>query len=102
MHTPFPPTFAQTINFITNTSTILSQPIEYLKGVGPLRGDLLKKELAIFSFNDLLHHFPYRHVDKTKVSKIIDLNASIEYAQVQGRLVYHETVGEKSSRRLIA
>jgi len=62
----------------------------------------LKKELAIFTFSDLLHHYPYRHVDKTKITKIIDLNASIEYAQVQGRLMHHETVGQGSAKRLIA
>ena len=49
-------------------SDILKSPIEYLKGVGPQRADLLKKELNIFTFNDLLNHFPYRHIDKTKVN----------------------------------
>ena len=80
----------------------MTHPIEYLKGVGPQRADLLKKELAIFTFNDLLQHYPYRHVDKTKISKIIDLNPSIEYAQVQGKLWHYETVGERSGKRLIA
>ena len=73
-----------------------------MKGVGPQRADLLKKELAIFTFNDLLQHYPYRHVDKTTVTKIIDLNPSMEYTQVQGKLWYFETVGEKSARRLVA
>jgi ATP-dependent DNA helicase RecG len=80
----------------------LAHPIEYLKGVGPQRADLLKKELAIFTFSDLLQHYPYRHVDKTKITKIIDLNPSMEYTQVQGKLWYYETVGEKSGRRLVA
>jgi ATP-dependent DNA helicase RecG len=44
----------------------------------------LKKELGIFTYNDLLHHFPYRHLDKTKVLKMSELNTSVEYAQVQG------------------
>lgn len=70
--------------------------------MGPHRADLLKKELAIFTFNDLLQHFPYRHIDKTKVTKIVDLNPSMEYAQVQGKLWYYETVGEKSAKRLVA
>jgi len=87
---------------IATSPNILAHPIEYLKGVGPQRADLLKKELAIFTFNDLLQHYPYRHVDKTKVTKIIDLNPSMEYAQVQGKLWYFETVGEKSVRRLVA
>ncbi|HVG13093.1 MAG TPA: OB-fold nucleic acid binding domain-containing protein, partial [Flavisolibacter sp.] len=76
--------------------------MEYLKGVGPQRGDLLKKELGIFLFNDLLHHFPYRHIDKTKILKIIDLNPAIEFAQLQGTLLYSEVTGEKAGKRLIA
>ncbi len=63
---------------------------------------MLKKELGIFTFNDLLHHFPFRHVDRTKIHKIIDLTLSIEYAQVKGVLLYSELVGEKSGKRLIA
>lgn len=62
----------------------------------------MKKELGIFTFADLLHHFPYRHIDKTKVQKIIDLTLSVEYAQVRGVLLYAEVVGEKSGKRLMA
>src|SRR4029078_13392679 len=87
---------------IATSPNILAHPIEYLKGVGPQRADLLKKELAIFTFGDLLFHFPYRHVDKTKVTHINDLNIGLEYAQVKGKLWYYETVGEKYSKRLIA
>ncbi|NCU06238.1 MAG: hypothetical protein GXC73_19960, partial [Chitinophagaceae bacterium] len=64
---------------------MLSSPIEYLKGVGPLRADLLKKELSIFTFGDLLEHFPYRHLDKTKVTPIAQVNMSMDYVQVAGR-----------------
>lgn len=70
--------------------------------MGPQRADLLKKELGIFTFNDLLHHFPYRHIDRTKIHKIIDLNITIEFAQLKGLLLYSEIVGEKSARRLTA
>src|SRR5689334_3450586 len=69
---------------ISFTSDILSNPIEYLKGVGPQRADLLKKELSIFTFSDLLQHFPYRHVDKTKVNAIRDINFQTEFIQVAG------------------
>jgi len=85
-----------------SVASILSQPIEYLKGVGPQRADLLKKELGIFSYQDLLHHFPFRHVDKTKVSTVASLNPQVEYVQVQGKLWYFEIVGEKAARRLVA
>lgn len=87
---------------IATSANILSHPIEYLKGVGPQRADILKKELGIFTFNDLLNHFPYRHVDKTKITRICDLHAGVEYAQVKGKLWYHETIGGGSAKRLIA
>lgn len=92
----------QTTSPIANLSSILSQPIEYLKGVGPLRADLLKKELGIFTYQDLLYLFPYRHIDKTSITKIEDLTSMTDYAQVQGKLWYHETVGAGSAKRLLA
>jgi ATP-dependent DNA helicase RecG len=80
----------------------LTSPIEYLKGVGPQRAELLKKELGIFTFNDLLEHFPYRHVDKTKVNLISDINFQTEFIQVAGLLINVEVTGDKRSRRLTA
>lgn len=87
---------------IASGENILANPIEYLKGVGPQRADLLKKELGIFTFADLLHHFPYRHVDKTRIMKIGELTAATDFAQVQGIIAYKEVLGEKSARRLVA
>ncbi|HEX8279335.1 MAG TPA: hypothetical protein VF540_11595, partial [Segetibacter sp.] len=49
---------------MSSSPSILDNPIEYLKGVGPLKADLLKKELGIFTFGDLLEHFPLRHIDR--------------------------------------
>lgn len=83
-------------------SSILSNPIEYLKGVGPLRADLLKKELNIFTFGDLLEHFPYRHIDRTKISSIAELRADTEFAQVAGVLLSFEIMGQKAGKRLVA
>ncbi len=80
----------------------MSSPIEYLKGVGPLRADLLKKELGIFTFNDLLEHFPYRHLDKTKITPIGQINMQMEYVQVAGRLTDFEVLGERKGKRLVA
>ena len=88
--------------FISTSPNILASPIEYLKGVGPLRGDMLKKELAIFTFHDLLHHFPYRHLDKTRISPIASLTPTMDHALVQGRLLYYEMTGSGSSKRIIA
>ncbi|MDB5222054.1 MAG: recG [Chitinophagaceae bacterium] len=87
---------------INNTATILLNPIEYLKGVGPQRADLLKKELGIFTFKDLLELFPYRHIDKTQITKIANITEGTEYVQVKGKLTQFDIVGEKRGRRLVA
>jgi ATP-dependent DNA helicase RecG len=62
----------------------------------------LKKEANIFTFKDLLEYYPFRHIDKTRVDKIADLNPAIEYAQVAGRLSRFEIIGEKRAKRLVA
>jgi ATP-dependent DNA helicase RecG len=80
----------------------LSTPIEYLKGVGPQRADVLKKELSIFTFQDLINHYPFRYVDRTKFYKVRELNPDLPSVQVLGRLVSKEIIGEKQSRRLVA
>ena len=70
--------------------------------MGPQRADLLKKELGIYTFNDMLEHFPNRHVDKTKVNLINEITAQTEYIQVAGRLMSVAITGEKRSKRLVA
>lgn len=87
---------------IPTSSNILSTPIEYLKGVGPQRADLLKKELGIFTFDDLLNHFPFRHVDKTKVNLIKEITSQTEYIQVAGVLLNFEVIGQRTGKRLVA
>ncbi|MBU3715363.1 MAG: hypothetical protein FGM46_10540, partial [Ferruginibacter sp.] len=87
---------------ISNPSTILSSPIEYLTGVSAIRGDLLRKELNIFTFGDLLEHYPLRHIDRTKVEKINHLNEYSDYAQVAGKLIGKQIIGERRGRRLVA
>ena len=88
--------------YINPAFDILVNPIEYLKGVGPLRADLLKKELSIFTFKDLLNHFPYRHVDKSTITLIRDIGPHLEYIQVLGKLTSLETIGDRRSKRLVA
>lgn len=87
---------------MSGASSILSSPIEYLKGVGPLRADLLKKELNIFTFGHLLEHFPYRHLDKTKVDPIASINYQQDFVQVRGRLTDMEIIGAQKGKRLVA
>ncbi|MCF1714337.1 ATP-dependent DNA helicase RecG [Flavihumibacter sp. RY-1] len=81
---------------------ILSSPIEYLKGVGPLRADILKKELQIFTFRDLLDHFPLRHIDRTKITQLASVSPSMEYIQVAGTIQSMQVLGENRGRRLVA
>jgi ATP-dependent DNA helicase RecG len=62
---------------------------------------LLKKELNIFTFGDLIDHFPYRHVDKTKIHRIRDIATDTEYIQVSGRLTQLTIAGENRGKRLV-
>ncbi len=84
-----------------STANILTSPIEYLKGVGPHRAELLKKELGIFTFQDLLEHYPYRHVDRTKINLIRDIGPEMEFVQVAGKVVSVDVIGDKRARRLV-
>jgi ATP-dependent DNA helicase RecG len=77
-------------------------PIEYLKGVGTARADVLKKELAIKNLEDLLEHFPFRHIDRTQYYKIRNINPDLPYVQVIARLTHKEVLGEKHTKRLVA
>ena len=61
---------------------------------------MLRKELNIFTFKDLLEHFPFRHIDKTNIDKIGKLSSSAEYAYVAGTLLSLEIIGENRGRRL--
>jgi len=70
--------------------------------VGPLRADLLKKEAAIFTFNDLLEYFPFRHIDKTQITNVNKITTETEYVQVVGKITSLEIIGEKRGRRLVA
>ncbi len=89
-------------NFLSSYTAILSNPIEYLKGVGPQRGELLRKELNVHTFGDLLLYFPFRYIDRTKVDKISSLHGQMDYVQIRGRITYIEVMGEKRSKRLVA
>ncbi len=80
----------------------MNSPVEYLHGITTFKGVLLRKELGLFTFKDLLEHYPFRHVDKTKLDKIAVLSPQNEYAQVAGKLIQIETLGEGRAKRLVA
>ena len=79
----------------------LSTPIEYLKGVGPQRGELLKKELGIYTYADLLQQYPFRYIDRTRFYKLNQLNAELPHVQVLARVLSKSVVGEKRTKRLV-
>ncbi|MBL7776514.1 MAG: ATP-dependent DNA helicase RecG [Saprospiraceae bacterium] len=79
----------------------LDTAIEYLKGVGPPRADVLKTELGVFTFGDLLFHFPFRYIDRTKFHRVADIRTEGEQYQVKGILRRLETLGEGRAKRLV-
>ena len=80
----------------------LQTPIEYLKGVGPNRADLLKKELKIYSFQDLLSFFPNRYIDRSRFYKISELPKNNSEVQLKGEITDIEIISQKSGKRLVA
>ena len=81
---------------------LLSTPIDFLKGVGPAKADLLKKELRIFTYRDLITYYPFRYVDKSKIFKVSDLNADLPFIQLKGEVLKFETIGKGRAKRLVA
>jgi len=81
---------------------LLSTPIDFLSGVGPARSDLLKKELRIFTYRDLLTYFPFRYVNKSKIFKVADLNSDLPFVQIKGKIIKFEDIGRGRAKRLIA
>ncbi len=83
-------------------SQLLSTSIEYLKGVGPKRAEILASELGIRTYRGLLHHFPFRYEDRTKFYKISEVNGDLPYVQLVGELIHVQEIGEKFKKRLVA
>ncbi len=80
----------------------LDTPIAYLKGVGPQRAEILKKEISVFRYRDLVGYYPFRYIDRTQFYKIKDVNAELPYLQILVRLRSLEVIGEKRTKRLVA
>ncbi|BDB55241.1 ATP-dependent DNA helicase RecG [Flavobacterium ammoniigenes] len=82
---------------------LLQTPIEYLKGVGPHRGELLRKELGIFKYGDLVNFFPNRYIDRTRYYKINELQNTASEVQIVGKIIHIKTVEfGKNKKRLVA
>ncbi len=81
--------------------SFLNTPIKFLKGVGPEREKLLQAELNIQTFGDLLHHFPFRYVDRTKFYKVKELNADLPFVQLRGKIASTQVIST-GKKRLVA
>jgi ATP-dependent DNA helicase RecG len=77
---------------------ILDTTIEYIKGIGPAKAELMQKELKVFRVRDLLGIYPFRYVDKTKFHVIKDLTSDGDTVQLKGQLVSLEKIKGKNNR----
>jgi len=97
---------AALIIFVTEivamTKGFLDTSIEYLKGVGPKRAALLKSEINIHTFDDLLQYYPFRYIDKSKIHKVAEITPDQIYVQLKGHITNLHTAGKPRARRLTA
>ena len=80
---------------------LATRAIKYLPGVGEQRATLLNRELKIYSLYDLLHYYPYRYVDRSRLFKVSELTGNMPYVQLCGEIRSFEEAGEGASRRII-
>jgi ATP-dependent DNA helicase RecG len=81
---------------------ILDTSLTYLKGVGEVKAGLLRLELGLFTFRDLLHYYPFRYVDKSKFHTVADVESDANYYQIKGKIGRLNLIGQKRSQRLTA
>ncbi len=84
------------------TADIWNRPVEYVRGVGPKRAELLRKELNVSTAGDLLTFYPFRYVDRSKYLNICEINSDQIHVQIKGRLISVNLVGKPGSERLTA
>lgn len=88
-------------NFADMAISFIDTPIEYLKGIGPQRAEVLQKELSVFTFKDLLTYYPFRYIDKTRFQSINEVNDDSVYYQIRGFVVGMQLMGDKRAKRLV-
>ncbi len=99
---PFGQSYCWGILLLIFRMNLLETSIEYLKGVGPKRGQLLKKELGLSNYSDLLHFFPFRYVDRSHFHKINGLISATTEVQIVGTLGVIKEQGAGPKKRLTA
>lgn len=81
---------------------ILDTEIKFLAGIGQKRADMLKKELDIGTFKDMLYTFPFRYVDRTKFYRISEITEDLPYIQFKGKIFRIENIDSHRNKRLVA
>ncbi len=84
------------------TREYLQTPVEFLKGVGPKRAELLNSELNIHTFGDLLTYYPFRYIDRSRIFRINEIESDLAYVQLRGTVSNIRIIGEKRARRMSA
>lgn len=79
-----------------------TQDIKFLTGVGNKKAEVLKADASIFSFEDLLYYFPYKHIDRSKFYAVRELRGNMPYVQLHGQIRNFRTLGEGRKKRLTA
>ena len=83
-------------------SNFFQTKLEYLRGVGLQRAQLLGKELGLFTYGDLIQRYPFRYLDRTQFYNVVDLHDDLPYVQVKGILRGREVIGEGPKKRMVA
>jgi len=83
-------------------NSFLNNSIVYLKGVGPKRAEILRNELNIVSYQELLTHYPFRYVDRSKFYKVNEISSDTAYLQLKGKISGLKTIGHGRAMRLVA
>ncbi|MBC7893319.1 MAG: DEAD/DEAH box helicase, partial [Sphingobacteriaceae bacterium] len=86
---------------MTDRPAFFETRIEFLRGVGPQRAALFNLELGLFTYADLIQHYPFRYEDRTRFYTVAELTEALPAAQIKGRLRHWELVGEGPKTRLI-
>lgn len=81
---------------------ILQTDIKFVPGVGPKRAGILNKELDVFTLGDLLRYYPYRYIDRSRMYYVHEIDGSMPYIQLKGKITAFEMFGEGRKRRLVA
>lgn len=82
-------------------SSILSQDIKYLTGVGPKRKEILEKELQISTWGDLLEYYPYKYVDRSRIYRIGELRGDLPFVQLKGKILSFEEFAMGAHRKRV-